>query len=115
MVARLLGAEDVGEGIAIAENRIAIGGSDSLIVAGPALRPGARVGWSVRPDRVRLSATGCYEATIENVIAVGSACEVSVRLGTGFLRFLADPSGRTLAGGCRLDIDPGSIQVWQTE
>jgi molybdate transport system permease protein len=92
LVARLLGAENVSEGLAVAENQIAIEGGATLIVAGPALQPGTRVGWSVRPERVRLSADGRYEAKIESVAMIGSACEVSVRLGHTLLRVLTDPS-----------------------
>jgi molybdate transport system permease protein len=113
LVARLLGAENIGEGIAAAENRIAIEGGGTLIVGGPALQPGMRVGWSVRPERVRLSASGRYEATIESIAMIGSGCEISVRLGRTLLRVLADHSDGAMTGPGRLDIDPGSLQVWQ--
>jgi hypothetical protein len=113
-VARLLGAEDLGEGIAVTEDRIAIEGGATLIVAGPALRPDDRVGWSVRPERVRLNANGRYEATIENTIAVSGGYEASVRLGTRtLLRALVDTQDSALNSRCRLDIDPGAIQVWK--
>jgi ABC-type Fe3+/spermidine/putrescine transport system ATPase subunit/ABC-type sulfate transport system permease component len=112
-VARLLGAENVGQGIAVAENRIAIDGGGTLIVAGPALQPGMRVGWSVRPERVRLSGNGRYEAKIESSATIGNACEISVRLGRTLLRVMADPSDSAMSGLCRLDIDPGSLQVWR--
>jgi molybdate transport system permease protein len=113
VVARLLGAENVGEGIAIAGNQIAIDGGTILIVAGPALQPGRRVGWSVRPERVRLCADGRYEARIESIATIGGARDVLVRLGDTLLRILADPSWGTPTNFCRLEIDPGSIQVWQ--
>ena len=114
LVARLLGAEDLGEGIAVAEDRIAIGGDANLIVVGPALRPGDRVGWSVRPDRVRLNASGRYEAMIENTFTIGGASEASIRLGTStLLRVLVGRGDVALTGRCRLDIDPSAIQVWK--
>lgn len=116
LVVRLLGAEDVGEGIAVAEDQIALQGGATLIVAGPALRPGDRMGWSVRPDRVRLNAGGRYEATIESTVTSGGACEASVRLGTStLLRVLVDRGDGASTGHCRLDIDPGAIQVWKIE
>jgi hypothetical protein len=63
---------------------------------------------------VRLSASGRYEAKIESIAMIGSACEmISVRLGRTLLRVLADPSDGTMTGLCRLDIDPGSLQLWQ--
>jgi ABC-type Fe3+/spermidine/putrescine transport system ATPase subunit/ABC-type sulfate transport system permease component len=115
LVARLLGAEDLGEGIAVAEDQIAIEGA-TLMVAGPALRPGDSVGWSVRPYRVRLNASGRYKATIENTVAIGGAYEALVRLGTStLLRVPVDHGDGALTGRCRLDIDPGAIQVWKIE
>ena len=113
VVARLLGAENAGEGIAVADNQIAIEGGAILIVAGPPLQPGKRVGWSVRPERVRLGADGRYEARIESIAAIGGARDVLVRLGGTPLRILADPSWGIPANRCRLEIDPGAIQVWQ--
>jgi molybdate transport system permease protein len=115
VAARLLGAENVGEGIAVADNQIAIEGGAILMVAGPPLRPGKRVGWSVRPERVRLCADGRYEARIESIAAIGGARDVLVRFGVTPLRVLADPSWRTPTNFCRLEIDPGSIQVWQLD
>jgi ABC-type Fe3+/spermidine/putrescine transport system ATPase subunit/ABC-type sulfate transport system permease component len=112
-VAYLLGAENVSEGIAVADNQIAIEGGAILLVAGPALQPGRRVGWSVRPERVRLCANGRYEATIESIATIGGARDVFVRLGGALLRILADPSWGIPANRCRLEIDPGAIQVWQ--
>jgi ABC-type Fe3+/spermidine/putrescine transport system ATPase subunit len=112
-VARLLGAENVSEGIAVADNQIAIEGGAILLVAGPALVPGKRMSWSVRPQRVRLCANGRYEATIESIATIGGARDVFVRLGGALLRILADPSYGTPTNRCRLEIDPGAIQVWQ--
>src|SRR5260370_26640904 len=70
-VAYLLGAENVGEGIAIAGNQIAIEGGAILIVAAPALQPGRRGGWCVRPGPVRVSADGRYEASMQRFAKVG--------------------------------------------
>ncbi len=114
-VARLLGAENVVQGIAVAENQIAIEGGAIVIVAGPALQPGKRVGWSVRPECLRLSANGRYEATIASSATIGGAREISVRLGGTLLRVLAGLEDGAPTSPCRLDIDPGSVQVWQTE
>ena len=115
LVARLLGAEDIGEGIAVAQDRIAIEGGPTLTIAGPRLRPGGRVGWSVRPERVRLSFNGCYEGTIDKVVAIGGARQISVRVGGALLRAQADSTVQIPTGFCRLDIDPGAIQVWHIE
>jgi hypothetical protein len=62
-----------------------------------------------------LVSTGRYEATIENVVPVAAGCEVSVRLGKTLLRIPAAPGEIAVTGSCRLEIDPGAIQVWPTE
>ncbi len=110
-VARLLGAENVVFGTTVGESQIEIGKGVSLSVGGPPLVPNERVGWSVRPEYVRLSGNGRYEAAIEEVVSMGAMRQVSVRLGDVRLRLLADPS--SISERCRLDIDPGSIQVWK--
>jgi molybdate transport system permease protein len=112
-VARLLGAENVAFGSVVDEDHIEVGAGVRLAVAGPSLQPAERVGWSVRPDRIRLSPGGRYEATIEDVASLGGMLELSVRLSGIPMRVLADPSGNPNTGSCRLDIDPRSIQVWK--
>jgi molybdate transport system permease protein len=113
LVARLLGAENVNDGVAAAEDQIDIGNGAVLVVSGPTLRAGEHVGWSVRADRVRLHAAGRYEARIESTVMIAGDCEVSVRLGRSFLRILADAGSGVRNGPCRLDIDPASVQVWR--
>jgi molybdate transport system ATP-binding protein/molybdate transport system permease protein len=115
LVARLLGAEDIGEGVAVAPDRIAIQGGTTLTIAGPGLRPGDRVGWSVRPERVRLSSNGCYEGTIDSIVAVAGGRQIFVRLGDALLRAQVDSTIQIPMGLCRLHIDPGAIQVWPME
>ena len=112
-VARLLGAENVAFGLVVDEGHIEVGAGVRLAVAGPSLQPADRVGWSVRPDRIRLSPDGRYEATIEDVASLGGMLELSVRLSGIPMRVLADPSVNPITGSCRLDIDPRSIQVWK--
>jgi ABC-type Fe3+/spermidine/putrescine transport system ATPase subunit/ABC-type sulfate transport system permease component len=112
-VARLLGAENVAFGFAVDGDHIEVGGGVRLAVAGPPLLPAERVGWSVRPERIRLSPDGRYEATIEDVASLGGMLQLSVRLGSNLMRVLADPSFDPINGPCRLDIDPRSIQVWK--
>src|SRR6202040_3421268 len=66
-VARLLGAENVAFGIAVDEDQIEIGNGVRLAVAGEPMVHGERVGWSVRPEDIRLGDDGCYEGTIQDV------------------------------------------------
>src|SRR5262249_27594915 len=110
---RLLGAENVASGFTVDKNHIEIGGGVRLAVAGSSLLPAEQVGWSVPPDRIRLSAGGRYEATIEEVAPLAGNAELSVRLGGALMRVLADPGLDPIIGPCRLDIDPRSIQVWK--
>jgi molybdate transport system permease protein len=111
-VARLLGAEDVSDALVVAEDRIGIGGGMELTVAGPALRPGERVGWSVRADHLRLCASGRYPAMIEAIATVGIGREITLRLGAAVVRLQAGAGDPAREGPCRVDIDPGSVQLW---
>jgi molybdate transport system permease protein len=112
-VARVLGAENVAYGIAVNEGQIEIGSSVRLAVAGPPLVPGGRVGWSIRPEQIRLSNNGRYEATIEDIAPFGGMLQLSVRLGNTSLFVRADRSFNQMNRLCRFDIDPSSIQVWE--
>jgi molybdate transport system permease protein len=112
-VARLLGAENVAFGTAIGADKIEIGNGVRLAVSGPPMVHGERVGWSVRPEDIRLGDDGCYEATIQDVASVGTMLQLSVRLGDNPLYVLAHRNSDPITGPCRLSIDPRSIQVWK--
>jgi ABC-type Fe3+/spermidine/putrescine transport system ATPase subunit/ABC-type sulfate transport system permease component len=112
-VARLLGAENVAFGTAIGVDKIEIGNGVRLAVSGPPMVHGERVGWSVRPEDIRLGDDGCYEATIQDVASVGAMLQLSVRLGDNPLYVLAHRNSDPITGPCRLSIDPRSIQVWK--
>jgi molybdate transport system permease protein len=110
--ARLLGAEAIGQGRVMPDGRIDIGGGVSLEAAGPALPPGAPVGWSARPYQIRLTAEGGLPATIrERGPLRDGQRRLVVRLGDTELSLLADPSCPDV-GPCRLSIDPQALQVW---
>jgi ABC-type Fe3+/spermidine/putrescine transport system ATPase subunit len=108
-VARLLGAENVAFGIAVDKDQIEIGNGVRLAVAGTPIAHGERAGWSVRPEDIRLSDDGCYEATIQDVASFGAMLQLSVRLGGTPLCVLAHRSFDPITGPCRLNIDPRSI------
>ena len=112
-VARLLGAENVAFGTAIGADKIEIGNGVKLAVSGPPMVHGERVGWSVRPEDIRLRDDGRYEATIQDVASVGAMLQLSVRLGDNPLYVLAHRNSDPIIGPCRLSIDPRSIQVWK--
>jgi molybdate transport system permease protein len=112
LTARLLGAEFVGEGVATEPGAIAVGGGASLKVAGPALQPGARLGWTVPLARVRVSDSGRYEGRIEQVVPVGVGRQIAIRFGDTLVRALAGYSDHGCGSPCRFDIDPDSVRIW---
>ncbi|HZU89503.1 MAG TPA: ATP-binding cassette domain-containing protein [Stellaceae bacterium] len=111
-VARLLGAENAAAGVAVDGGRIAIGGGVALEVAGPPLRPGLPVGWSIRPGGVRLSVAGPYRGCIEGLVPLGLGSRITVRLGDSHIQLLTYRPHRLGEAPCRLDIDPCAVQVW---
>jgi ABC-type Fe3+/spermidine/putrescine transport system ATPase subunit len=112
-VARLLGAQNVAFGIALPQDQIDIGNGVRLAVPLPPMIQGERVGWSVRPEDIRLDTNGCYEATIQDVASFGAMLQLSVRLGDSALTVLVHRGMDPSIGPCRLNIDPQSIQVWK--
>jgi molybdate transport system permease protein len=114
-VARLLGAENVGFGIAVDDEHIEMGNGTKLLVKGPALTRNERVGWSVRPEHIQLSKDGAYEAIIEDVISFRGRFRLSVRIGDTTLLILTAQLVDQTKALCRFDIDPRSVQVWKAE
>jgi ABC-type sugar transport system ATPase subunit len=110
--ARLLGAETIAEGTALAPDAIQVGAELPLKVAGPPLLPGSRVGWSVPAARVHLSDSGLYQGMIESAVPVGT--DWNVTIGFGRSSIVAQSGSATLARGnaCRFDIDPQSVRIW---
>jgi hypothetical protein len=74
---------------------------------------GEQVGWSVRPEDIRLGDDGRYEAMIQDIASFGAMLQLSVRFGDTPLCVLAHRSLDPITGPCRLNIDPQSIQVWK--
>ena len=112
-VARLLGAQNVNFGIALEKDQIEIGGGVRITIEGSLLVPGERVGWSVRPEEIRLGENGRYKATIGEIASFGAMLQVVVQLGDVQLTVLAQRSPDLNIGPCHLNIDPRSIQVWK--
>jgi molybdate transport system permease protein len=114
-VARLLGADHAAEGIAAGPDAIAVGAGAILNVAGPALTPDARVGWTVSPARVHLNEAGHYGGIVEAVTYVGSGHRITVRFGGALIDaasgYIDPPRGST----CRFDIDPDAVRIWPLE
>jgi ABC-type Fe3+/spermidine/putrescine transport system ATPase subunit/ABC-type sulfate transport system permease component len=111
-VARLLGAENAAHGVAVDACHIAIGGDTALTVAGPALEPGAHVGWSFAPARAWIAPNGPYRGVVEDAASLGVGRQVTVVIGNARIRIF-DERGKVSPGDtCRFDIDPHSVQVW---
>ena len=114
-VARLLGGQNLAEGVALAGGRIAIGDGIELAVAGSAFAAGTPVGWSIAPERIRLVADGRYRGQVENVAPFGAGYEARVRLGGARLRALAGGEPPECGAVCGLEIDADAVQLWPKE
>jgi ABC-type Fe3+/spermidine/putrescine transport system ATPase subunit/ABC-type sulfate transport system permease component len=111
-VARLLGVTHVCEGIAVAADQIALGRGVVLHVAGPPLRPGTPVGWTVRLGGTQLCADGAYHGCVEKLLPVGVDRRLTVRIGDARVKLLAHGGNYVSGAHCTLDIDPGAVQIW---
>jgi ABC-type Fe3+/spermidine/putrescine transport system ATPase subunit len=111
-VARLLGADNVAQGVVVEAHRIAIGSDVSVTVAGPALTKDQRVGWSFSPSRARIAPAGPYRGLVERIASMGVGRQMTVRLGDAHVRIFDGQSDPAPCEACAFDIDPNSIQVW---
>ncbi len=109
LAARLLGADNVTEGLASGPNQIALGQGLTLQVPGPSL-PAGRVGWSVPADRIWLHGGGRHSGTIE-AFSDGPLPRALIRFGDARI---SAACAHDLASGqsCRFDLDAERIQVW---
>jgi ABC-type Fe3+/spermidine/putrescine transport system ATPase subunit/ABC-type sulfate transport system permease component len=114
-VARLLGADNVAEGIVAGPHQIAVGNGLTVEAAGPPLPKGDRVGWSFSPSRARLSPTGPYQGQVDGVASMGVGRQITVRFGDARVRIFDGQTDAPLDAVCDFDIDPNSIQVWPVD
>jgi molybdate transport system permease protein len=116
VAARLLGAENIAAGRAVAGDRIEVGGV-CLEVSGPPLTLGP-VGWSIRPTSVRLGSMRLggetsYPSEILHVSAISAGQRhLIVRIGDARLHITTNPNDAQSAGRCHVSIDPAALQVW---
>jgi molybdate transport system permease protein len=111
IAARLLGAQNVAAGWAVASDRIDLGGVH-ITVAGPALTDGS-VGWAVRPDSVRVGTGRGIPGTVLQVADIrGGQRRLLVRVGNAVLQATAESGDAIGLGDCRVSIDPASVQIW---
>lgn len=112
--ARLLGAQNIAGGRALAPDCIDIGGVQ-IAVAGPDLLTGP-VGWAVRPDCIRIGAAhGEPGYVLDAGVFRGGHRRLTVRIGDAVLQAAANPGEAPCIGPCVVTIDANAIQVWPTE
>jgi molybdate transport system permease protein len=111
-VARLLGAENVADGVAATPCEISIGGGVTLMVAGSPLNIGQHLGWSFSPARAWIAPSGRYQGAVESVTSMGIGRQVTIRLGNASVKVFDERMDASVGDLCRFDIDPYAIQVW---
>jgi ABC-type Fe3+/spermidine/putrescine transport system ATPase subunit/ABC-type sulfate transport system permease component len=109
--ARLLGADNIAAGRAVARDQIDLGGV-RLATDGPDLVAGP-LGWAIRPDCVRVTAGLGVPATLLHVEDFrGGQRRLRVRVGEAVLYASADPCEALALGPCRVTIDRAAMQIW---
>jgi ABC-type Fe3+/spermidine/putrescine transport system ATPase subunit/ABC-type sulfate transport system permease component len=111
-VARLLGGDYAAEGVAVGSDGIAVGVGVVLKISGPPLKPGARVGWTAPPARIRLSESGRYDGVIEAVTHVASGRQIAIRFGGARINAAAGYIDPPCGNACRFDIDADAVRIW---
>ncbi|WP_342629196.1 ATP-binding cassette domain-containing protein [Nguyenibacter vanlangensis] len=113
IAARLLGADQIHDGLMLPCGRMDIGGGVALCIAGDAPAAGTAMRWAVRPHQVRLAPDGDYPAAILRRGALRDGQHpMRLRLGAAILDIPTDPSDGVTGDACRVRIDPGAIQLW---
>lgn len=117
-VARLLGIQNLREGIVGADGGIDVDGV-TISVPTPGLSPGSAVLWSIRPEYVALDGLqrgARYGARVLDIVNMGAVSDLVLRLGDGVgpelrARSVTAPSVRP---GDLVDVSlpPGHITVW---
>jgi ABC-type Fe3+/spermidine/putrescine transport system ATPase subunit/ABC-type sulfate transport system permease component len=116
LVARLLGAEAASEGRAVAPDRIDIGGGVALDIAGPALRPGAAVSWTIAPEHIRVVAEGGLPATILSLDPpTGGRQRLTIRLGGAERPVVQAADEASRPGPVRVLVPTTAIQIWEAD
>jgi molybdate transport system permease protein len=112
-VAKLLGANMIAEGSALDDHHIAIGDGIRLRVEGPVLQQAMDVGWSVRPESIRIAPDGDYPGTILAIDPpFGGRCGVRLRVGHCDLLAAVESGAPVAPGPCHVSIHPEAVQVW---
>jgi molybdate transport system permease protein len=111
-VARLLGVPNLLPGEVKQAGRIVCGEIELTAPTG-VFAAGAPVFWRIAPELVQIGAAGLLEASIEEVLDLGTTTEVALRLGPDLILRARDATAPALAPGerCRFDLPPAAIAV----
>jgi molybdate transport system permease protein len=111
-VARLLGVPNLLPGEVKQAGRIVCGEIELTAPTG-VFAPGDPVFWRIAPELVQIGAAGLLEASIEEVLDLGTTTEVALRLGPDIILRARDATAPVLAPGerCRFDLPPAAIAV----
>ena len=111
-VARLLGAQNLAEGLVTGPRHLDVGAGTIVEVGSPDLGVGQKVGWSVPPAHVRLAQDGPYCGTLCEVQPAGGAFELKVKVGDNLISLRAGEGDHAPGSAVRLVIDRDFVQVW---
>jgi molybdate transport system permease protein len=114
-VARLVGVQNVNEGVAVSPVELKVGAA-VIRTAHHGVPDGAPVLWCIRPELVNLSARGQYPANVLDSADLGGVTAALIRLAGGpELRLRTTVTMDPAPGSfCRVDLDPDAITVWES-
>jgi ABC-type sulfate/molybdate transport systems ATPase subunit/ABC-type sulfate transport system permease component len=112
-VARLLGIANILPG-RVGLGRSLEAGGVRIGVPLPALELGAPVTWCIHPEHVEVSRSGAHRAEVVDVIELGAAAEVDLRVGHDLMvRTRSSDRRRWIVGSTHLvDLPSDAITVW---
>jgi molybdate transport system permease protein len=115
LVARLVGVQNVNEGVAVSGTEVAA--NEVLLSVAPHGAPeGCLVLWCIRPERITVSPRGRYAGEVLDSADLGGVTAALVRLAGGpelRLRTTATVD-LTVGSRCRVDLDRDAITVWES-
>ncbi|HET9893923.1 MAG TPA: ATP-binding cassette domain-containing protein [Streptosporangiaceae bacterium] len=114
-VARLLGVYNISTGT-VTEPGVITSGQVRIPASTADLPPGSDILWTIRPDRIAITAHGTHPATIDDIADTGTDTTITVRLRGGpQLRITTTDPGPSAPGDtCLITLDQAAIRLWPT-